>query len=79
MPDDTRRPNIEDPPIDDRRFVTTAEKINEILHSGAVNPHQRANIVSALLLSMLSENGPDIEIKDTSILIDDINTRVRVS
>ncbi len=74
---DTRRPNIEDPPIDDRRFVTTAEKINEILHSGAVNPHQRANVVSALLLSMLSQNGPDIEIKDTSILIDDINTRVR--
>ena len=74
---DTRHHNIEDPPIDDRRFVLTAEKINRILHEGAVNPHQRANVVSALLLAMLSPSGPDIEQKDTSILIDDINTRVR--
>lgn len=73
----SRSANIEDPPIDDRRFVVTAEKINNILHSGAVNSHQRANVVSALLLSMLSSNGPNIEIKDTSILIEDINTRVR--
>ena len=74
---DTHQANIEDPPIDDRRFVLTAERINDILYSGSVNPHQRANVVSALLLSMLSSNGPDIEIKDTTILIEDINTRVR--
>ena len=74
---ETERPNIEDPPIDARRFVVTAEKINSILHAGAVNTHQRANVVSALLLAMLNPRGPDIEEKDTSILIDAINARVR--
>ena len=69
--------NIEDPPIDDRRFVHTAERINKILHRGSVNPHQRANVVSALLLSMLSPNQLDLDVKDTSVLIADINIRVK--
>ena len=68
--------NIEDPPIDDRRFILTAEKINEILHKGAINPHQRAAVVSALLLAMLSPRGPDIEQRDTRLLIEDINSKV---
>ena len=73
----SKNANIEDPPINERFFVLTAEKINKILHEGAVNSHQRANVVSALLLSMLSSEGPSIEEKDTSILIGDINNRVR--
>ncbi|MXW54020.1 MAG: N-6 DNA methylase [Gammaproteobacteria bacterium] len=73
----TNQSNIEDPEIDDRRFIATAEKINSILHEGAVNPHQRATVVSALLLSMLTQHGPNIEERETSILIDDINARVR--
>ena len=70
--------DISDPPIDDRRFVLTAERINEILDAGSVQAHDRARVVSALLLSMLTPSGaPNIEEKDTSILVDDINTRVR--
>ena len=72
----TRQANIEDPPVDERRFVLTAERINTILHEGSVNPHQRANVVSALLLSMLSEDGPNVETKNTTLLIGDINNRV---
>lgn len=68
--------NIEDPPIDERRFILTAEEINEILHEGAINPHQRATVVSALLLAMLSPRGPDIEQRDTRLLIEDINSKV---
>lgn len=81
-PDETNRilrennPNIEDIPINDRLFVSKAEKINEILHLGAVNPHQRANIMSALLLSMLDETEPNID-ASPSVLINDINGRVR--
>ena len=74
---DFKQPNIEDPPIDDKRFVQTAERINLILHKGSVNPHQRANVVSALLLSMLSPNQLDLDVKDTAVLISDINTRVQ--
>ena len=71
-------PDIADPPIDDRRFVLTAERINEILDAGAIQAHDRARVVSALLLSVLTPGGsPNIEERDTTILIHDINTRVQ--
>ena len=73
---DTKQPNLEDPPINETLFVITAERINEILHEGAVNPNERAKVVSALLLSMLTDTGPNIEERDTSLLIGDINNRV---
>lgn len=74
---DTKNPNIENPPIDEKLFIAKAELINEILHLGAVNPHQRASVMASLLLSKLSSTGPNIEEKSPSVLIDDINTRVR--
>jgi len=58
-------------------FITRAERINEILHLGAVNPHQRAVVMAALLLSKLSSTGPNIEESSPTVLIEDINTRVR--
>lgn len=70
-------PNLEDPPINERLFIITAERINQILHRGAVNTHERAKVVSALLLSMLTATGPNIEEKDTALLIGDINNRVK--
>ena len=67
--------NLEDPPINEALFVKTAERINETLHEGAVNPNERAKVVSALLLSMLTQGGPQIEQRDTSLLVQDINNR----
>ena len=68
-------PNLEDPPINEALFVKTAERINGTLHEGAVNPNERAKVVSALLLSMLTQSGPQIEERDTSLLVHDINNR----
>ena len=68
-------PNLDDPPINEILFVKTAERINETLHEGAVNPNERAKVVSALLLSMLTQSGPQIEERDTSLLVQDINNR----
>ena len=68
-------PNLDDPPINEALFVKTAERINETLHEGAVNPNDRARVVSALLLSMLTESGPKIEERDTSLLVQDVNNR----
>lgn len=72
----TNNPSIEDVPINDRLFMSKAEKINEILHLGAINPNQRASVMSALLLSMLDDTPPNID-ASPSVLIGDINTRVR--
>jgi len=70
-------PNLDNPPIDEKLFIARAEEINEILHLGAVNPHQRANVMAALLLSKLSSTEPNIEEKSPMTLIGDINTRVK--
>jgi hypothetical protein len=70
-------PDIADPKIDEKLFLSRAEHINEILHLGAVNPHKRAGVMAALLLSMLSSTPPNIEERDPSTLIGDINSRVK--
>ena len=72
---ESEQPNLEDPPINEVLFIATAEKINEHLHEGAVNPNERAKVVSALLLSMLTSTGPNIEERDTALVIGDINNR----
>ncbi len=74
---DSGLPDIAEPEIDEQLFISRAEHINEILHLGAVNPHQRAGVMSALLLSMLGSTLPNIDERDPSVLIGDINTRVK--
>ena len=72
----TQSPDIADPEIDEQLFISKAEHINEILHLGAVNPHQRAGVMAALLLARVSETGPNLDEPRPDILIRDINSRV---
>ena len=73
----TGKPDIADPEIDERLFISKAESINEILHLGAVNPHHRAGVMAALLLARVSETGPNLDEPRPDILIRDINSRVQ--
>ena len=70
-------PDVETPKIDEALFLSRANAINEELHLGAVNPHQRASVMAALLLSMLADTDPNIGERSPSILIADINSRVK--
>ena len=70
-------PDIAEPQIDETLFIARAEEINRILHLGAVNPHQRAGVMAALLLSMLGQTLPNIDEPQPAVLIGDINNRVR--
>ena len=70
-------PSVENPKINEKLFLSQANAINEILYLGSVNPHQRANVMAALLLAMLSDTGPNVEERSPSILIADINARVK--
>ncbi|MDQ2730779.1 MAG: DNA methyltransferase, partial [Armatimonadota bacterium] len=38
-------PDIQNPPVNEKLFIAAAEHMNEILHLGAVNPHQRAGVM----------------------------------
>jgi len=73
----TGQAEISDPRIDEQLFLARAEHINEILHQGAVNPHQRAGVMAALLLAELSSTPPNIEERDPATLISDINGRAQ--
>jgi type I restriction-modification system DNA methylase subunit len=73
---DANKPEINDPPIDEKLFLDRATVINETLHLGAVNPHSRASVMAALLLSMLTDTGPNIRERQLDVLISDINARV---
>jgi len=69
-------PNIKDVPVNDKLFFSKANEINEILHLGAVNPHQRASVMAALLLSLLDDTPPNID-APPSVLTSDINARAK--
>jgi type I restriction enzyme M protein len=54
-------------------FVSAAERINEILHSGGINKNDRAKTMAALLLSVIDEP-PNLDTK-LPVLIGEINAR----
>jgi hypothetical protein len=70
-------PEIKDLVIDEVLFLKTAEKVNQILHLGAINKNQRARVMAALLLSVIADANLDVDAKP-HVLIQDINTRAKV-
>lgn len=71
----TKNPEIKDLPIDEELFLQKAEKINQILHLGAINKNYRARVIAALLLSLIAKTQPNIDSEPT-VLIKEINDRV---
>ena len=67
--------DIKDVVIDENLFLQKAEKINEILHLGAINKNDRAKVMSAVLLALIDETPPNIDTTPIG-LIRDINSRV---
>jgi type I restriction-modification system DNA methylase subunit len=67
-------PEISDVPVDEHLFLTKAERINQILHLGAINKDYRARVMAALLLALVDETPPNVDAKPT-VLIKDINAR----
>jgi type I restriction enzyme M protein len=66
---------IEDLPIEEKQFFQAADKINKILHNGAIPATERGKVISALLLSLVDDTQPNVNASPT-VLIDEINTRV---
>ena len=67
-------PELADVPVNEGVFLATAERINEILHLGAINKDYRARVMAALLLSLVDETPPNIDASPT-VLIKEINAR----
>lgn len=73
---ETNNPTIKDIPINEILFLSKAEKINQILHIGAINKNYRARVMAALLLALIDEIPPNID-APPSILIEEINSRAK--
>lgn len=71
---ETDNPEIKELPVDEHAFLETAEKINEILHLGAINKNYRARVMAALLLSMIDDTRPNVDAAPR-VLIGEINSR----
>jgi type I restriction-modification system DNA methylase subunit len=66
--------SLHDVPIDLASFMKKADKINETLHEGAINIHDRARVMAALLLATMGDDQLSLK-GEPSVLIKDINTR----
>jgi len=69
-------PDISDFAPPQKLFLQSAERINGILHVGGINKNQRAEVMAALLLSVVQEPQPNLD-ADLDVLIDEINSRAR--
>ena len=67
-------PNIQDYEIPDEIYYQKAIKINEILHNGSINKHQRARVVSTILLALLKD-APINRDNECFTLIGELNLR----
>jgi len=70
-----QKAEMEEMPIEETFFLKTAEKINEILHNGAIPAIERGKIMSALLLSLIDDTPPNLN-SSPGVLISEINARV---
>jgi len=59
---------------DEKILLSIAEKINEELHKASINKDKRANVMSSILLSMVSDTLPNFNASPT-VFIRDINNR----
>ena len=62
--------DIKDIIIDEKLFLKKAEKINEILHLGAINKNYRARVMAAILLSLIDETPPNVDANPIGLMRD---------
>jgi type I restriction enzyme M protein len=70
----SQKSNIDEVPISEKLFLASADKINVILHKGAIPADRRGKVISGLLLALIDETPPNLN-ASTTVLIDEINSR----
>lgn len=70
--------SLQDYQIEETLFINKTQQINEILHGGGINKRNRASVLACLLLALATKN-PIPPSSNTTILIQDINSRARAT
>lgn len=64
------------PDFPEKKYLGSAEKINEILHNAGVNKNKRARFIAGLILSLSTNEDIDLRIKNTELLVKNINNLI---
>ena len=64
------------PDFPEEKYLNSAEKINEILHSAGINKNKRARFIAGLILSLSFGEDIDLRITNTELLVKNINNLI---
>lgn len=67
---------LEFPDFPEEKYLSSAEKINEILHDAGINKNKRARFIAGLILSLSISQEINLNIQDTTTLVKNINTLI---
>jgi len=64
------------PDFPEEKYLSSAEKINEILHNAGVNKNKRARFIAGLILSLSLNEDINLKIKSSTTLVKNINALI---
>jgi type I restriction enzyme M protein len=64
------------PDFPEEKYLSSAEKINEVLHNAGINKNNRAKFIAGLILSLSLGQDIDLRIENTSLLVKNINNLI---
>lgn len=67
---------VDFPDFPEGKYLSSAEKINEILHNAGINKNRRARFIAGLILSLSLEQEVDLRISNVSLLVKNINNLI---
>lgn len=65
------------PDFPEKKYLSSAEKINDILHNAGINKNKRARFIAGLVLSLSSEEDINTKTTDTTVLVENINSIIK--
>jgi type I restriction-modification system DNA methylase subunit len=65
------------PDFPEGKYLSSAEKINEVLHNAGVNKNKRARFIAGLVLSLSLKSEIDMREEDIATLVENINNLIK--
>ncbi|MFH1839821.1 MAG: N-6 DNA methylase [Nanoarchaeota archaeon] len=65
------------PDFPEEKYLSSAEKINEILHDAGINKNKRARFIAGLILSLTLDGEIDLRTEKAKLLVDNINNLIK--
>jgi len=65
------------PDFPEEKYLSSAEKINDILHNAGINKNKRARFIAGLILSLTLNEEIDLKTEKVKLLVDNINNLIK--